>query len=131
MRLEHDLLDHLTLEDPEIGRGWRRLRPPRVQREVVGGDEATFAEDRGPLEHVAQLAHVPRPVVSEERGLRLFGQARGGKGQRTADVLQEGAGEMREVVLPLAQRRDPEPAHTQALVEALAELSSRTTPAAA
>src|SRR5207245_3328888 len=61
-RLEEHLLDHLPLEGAEIGGRRRRGRARRVEREVLVGDEATFTQDGGPLEHVAQLAHVARPV---------------------------------------------------------------------
>src|SRR5207245_3003770 len=108
----------------EIGGRRRRGRARRVEREVLVGDEATFTQDGGPLEHVAQLAHVARPVVRDQRGLRLFGQAGGGTDERACEVLQEGVGEQGDVALPFAQRWDPDLEHVQPVIEVLAELST-------
>ena len=53
-----------------VGAGRRSSRAERG-REVLGADDVAGAHDDEPLDHVAQLAHVARPVVGEEVGERL------------------------------------------------------------
>src|SRR5262245_35322509 len=45
------------------GRGSCVARCGQAQRQMLGGDDASFAENHGPLDRIAQLAHVARPRV--------------------------------------------------------------------
>jgi hypothetical protein len=47
-----------------------------AQRQIVSGDDGPVAHDQGTLEDIAQLAHVARPVVRQQRIARVIVQAR-------------------------------------------------------
>src|SRR4029434_9600965 len=72
------LFNGLALEDPQIRAAQRWHRLPDGQREVLGVDKRLFAHDPRPLEHVAQLADIARPIVPAQRLHCRGRQFRGG-----------------------------------------------------
>src|SRR5262249_46797933 len=102
-RLLERALDSRALQQPEIGRldrgsreGMRGLLRRRLrlalrggEGEVLAGDEPTFAEDRGPFEGVAKLAHVARPVIVEESRTGFARDARRRSPQRLGDLREK------------------------------------------
>jgi len=88
----HDPLDRLTLDDAQVRRlgRHRRRRPLGVERQMLSRNETALAEDRGTLERVAELAHIPGPYVPQQGGLRILGEAGWRATERLADLLQEG-----------------------------------------
>ncbi len=103
------------------GRRPRLFERARGQLQHLRADVRPVGQERDPLQHVAQLAHVPRPVVGQQPLLGLGGQGLGGQPVVRADARQEVLGEEDHVAPPLPQRgqaqgHDPEP-----VVEVLAE----------
>src|ERR1700681_4506106 len=107
----HHLLDRLALADVQIV-GVRYGGGPlavgggtlAVQRQVLGGNQGSLAQDRRALERVAKLPDVARPVVPQERVLGVTGQPRRRAAERLADVLQERVGEDQDVALAVTKR---------------------------
>ena len=96
----------------------------RCNRQVLGRDEAAVGEDRGPLEHVAQLPHVARPAVREQRRLGLVGDAGRCAAERAAEFIEELRGERDDVFGSLPQRRQVDVEHLQAVEQVLAEVAA-------
>src|SRR5262249_38191475 len=80
---------------------------------------AAGAQD-GPLDHVAELAHVPGPRVAHELGQGLVGNAVDPLLARHLAVAQELAHQQRDVLDALAQRGDAQRHDVDAVVEVLA-----------
>src|SRR5881296_4207761 len=91
---------------------------------------AAAAQDRGPLDHVGELANVPRPRIAQERVERGLGHGLEPLAELLAVLAREIGDEQRDVLPPLAQRRDvnredlqpivqvgPEPAFLDGLLE--------------
>ena len=68
-------------------------------------DEGAFTENRGPLQDVAQLSNVSRPVILEERLSCLARQTSRWPAEGPADLLQKGLAQRHDVGGTLAQRR--------------------------
>src|SRR3989442_1370976 len=68
-----------VLERPvaRLARRGRRLLGTQGRRQVVGRDDVARGHDDEPLDHVAQLTDVARPVVGEEIAHRLARQRLG------------------------------------------------------
>src|SRR5690606_26833456 len=78
-------------------------------------------QDHGALDDVLQLADIPRPVVAlQQRGL-LPRERERRVAELLAGALEEMACELHDVVAALAQRRDVDREHAEAIVEILAE----------
>ena len=103
-------------------RGRRRWRH---QREMLGRDEPPVAENRRPLEDVAQLADVARPVVLNQQAACLTRDPAGRPAESPRDVGQERLAQRQDVVTPVTQRWQPDREHIEAVIEVLAELSVR------
>ena len=93
---------------------------PHAHRKVLGLDRAAIGQNERPLDHVLQLADVPRPQVALEHLDRLLGGLHGalGNDRRAADEVIH---QQRDVALSLAQRRDVHGEHVEPVVEVLAE----------
>jgi hypothetical protein len=50
--------------------------------------DRAIAQDCRALEHVAQLAHIRRPAVSQQRVARLIGQTRRSTAHRLAELAR-------------------------------------------
>ena len=87
------LRDHVALDGAQVGCRCvdrrQRTAPRSVQRQVFRRDQAAFTENRGPLERIAQLPHVSRPVVVHERLLGVACQTRRGPPERPADLFEK------------------------------------------
>ena len=57
------------------------------------------------FDHVAQLAHIARPVVVYQRLSQRLGDAMARSCHAVGELLEEMFGQQRNVLLPLAQRR--------------------------
>src|SRR5215468_2413213 len=90
-------------------------------RQVLGPDHVSRRHDDEPLHHVAQLAHVARPVVGEEVGEGLHGHRLGAapvlRREEGDEVLHEGG----DVLLAPAQRGHLDGNDVEAVEEILAE----------
>src|SRR5262249_24193642 len=115
----HGLLDGLALEDAEVGVAQRWGIGPDGQREGLGVDEPSVAENRCPFEHVSQLADVAGPVVTVQCLYRVWCQI----GRGAAKFAEKACGERQNVVAPLAQRRNANVEDIQTVVEVGTEFS--------
>src|SRR5262249_22225748 len=85
----------------------------------------TFAQDRGPLEDIAELAHVARPAVAA-KALPRVARDPGWRPAQAAAVLREKRVRQRQyVIAPLAQRRQPNREDVQPIVQVLAKETLR------
>src|SRR4029453_8127696 len=97
-----DVLALYRLEAPPGGRRGGRCRAQHLGRKVSGLDLLPLAQDDRALNGVQELADVARPAVRLERGES--------RGAEPLDAVRgvgpdEGIGQQRHVVPPLAQRR--------------------------
>src|SRR5438046_178305 len=106
-------------------RDWPR---PQRRRQVGGADHGALGEQDRPLEHVLQLADVARPRVSGEGGQRVVLDPLDVLLQASVVLLPEMLHQQRNVVPPLAQRRQVDGDDVQPIVEVLAEPSRRDLP---
>src|SRR5438093_46824 len=102
----------------------RRRRCEVRQTEGAGADLGLGREQRDSLHQVAELAYVARPRVGQERRARVGGERLGRHAVVGARPAQKVLGERQDVARPLAQRRQREGEHGQAMVEILAEASA-------
>ncbi|OLB18888.1 MAG: hypothetical protein AUH12_01385 [Gemmatimonadetes bacterium 13_2_20CM_69_8] len=107
---------------PFARRGSRRAVLGHDTRHVVRADRRSRCENREPLHQVRELAHVPRPAV---RGEQLHGAGVEPHRSPQAPGLprREMLHQRRNVLGPLAQRRDVHRQHVQPEQQVLAELS--------
>src|SRR5437764_5177126 len=106
-------------------RDWPR---PQRRRQVGGADHGALGEQDRPLEHVLELADVARPRVSGEGGQRVVLDPLDVLLQASVVLLPEMLHQQRNVVPPLAQRRQVDGDDVQPIVEVLAEPSRRDLP---
>ncbi len=95
-----------------------------VRRQHVGVDHrvrVAAGEDHQPLDVVAQLAHVARPVVRLQHGHRVLADAALRQAGRLRDLVHEIVDQLGNVLAPLGQRRHADRHHRQAVIEILAE----------
>src|SRR6266853_997842 len=104
-----------------------RLRVAGTERrgQILRRDDVVRAHDHEPLHHVAQLAHVARPVVGEEVGERLDRDRLGPLAVLGREHGHEVCDEGRQVLLPLTERRHLDRDDVQAVVEILPEPARR------
>ena len=113
-------------------RARRRPAPDRVARaeqdaggEAAGPHRAAGAGLHDPLAGVLELAHVARPAIARE------GVAHRGRDRRRVDAAlrreaaEEEVGQQRDVFLALAQRRQHDRQHVEAVEQVLAEVPLR------
>ena len=91
---------------------------------MVRVDERAFTENRGPLQDVAKLSNVSRPVILEKRLSCLPRQTSGWPAERPADLLQKGLAQRHDVGGTLAQRRNLDVEDAEAVEEVLAKLAA-------
>ena len=111
----------------EFGRGrclrrWNHLGLHFLPQHL-GADFGRGAEDRHPLDQVFQLPDVAGPIVLRHLGQRLGREVEVDPAVVQGRPLQEAAGQLGNVFLPLPQRRHPDGDDVQPVVEVLAELS--------
>src|SRR5437016_8552570 len=106
-----------------LGRGTRRggPRPPELVGQVLGGEHLLLRERDAAFERVRQLAHVAGPVIGAQPRERLLGDPGHRLAALTRRAPHQVIDEQRNVLAPLAQRRELERHHLQAIVEVLAE----------
>src|SRR5207247_4773696 len=126
-RLRYRRLDLLALEavrpvleDARGGAVPRRLLEP-LGEEIVGDRRARRREQHGPLELVGELAHVARERVAGEERECLLARLRDRLLHLARQAGEQVARERRDVLAPVAQRREPDREDAQAVVEVLAE----------
>ena len=108
------------------GAGRRRCggagrRRPAGELQVVAGDLRAAGQDQRALDHVLQLADVPRPGVGAERGHRRGVDPAHRLAGAGRVLLQEVLGQMRDVARPIAQRREQDREDVQAVIEILSK----------
>ena len=83
----------------------------RRRGQVGQPDEVPRAHDDGPLQHVAKLAHVPRPRVAAKHGEGRLVDAPDGSTVSLVELLEKDSDELSQVLGTLAQRRQREREH--------------------
>src|SRR4051794_14625108 len=101
----------------------RRRLLGQHRRQVLRLDERARRQDRRALDHVAQLADVPRPAVVFEHAHRLLIDAGDVLLIARVEFVDERLDEQRQIVLALAKRRQAERKDVEAVVQILAQLS--------
>src|SRR5207247_2503486 len=94
---------------------------PKVGRQPWRIEPVTAAEHEGPLYDVLQLADVARPAVGLEDRERLRRHAAYGPAELRRQAPDEVCHEERDVLPPLAERREMDRDHVQAIEEVLSE----------
>ena len=84
-------------------------------------DPVARRQDDRPLDDVAQLADIARPVVRLERRHRLLRQRRRRDPPLGGEAGEEMVDQLGNVLAPLAQRRNPHRHDVQPVIEVLAE----------
>ena len=87
-------------------------------------DAGLRIHDHDALHQIAQLAHVARPGIFFERAQSLFGQFLGLAPVGGGEFLQEMIRQQAHVLDTLAQRRDMERHHVQAVEQILAKIAA-------
>ena len=104
---------------PRVGRGGRRGNGR--QAEMLDGHHRHLGQERDPLHHVRELAHVPGPRIGEQGSPRLRREAARGHAVLGARPIEEVGREAEHVLAALPERRDGEHHHGEPVVEVLAE----------
>ena len=86
-------------------------------------DASALRQHHAALDDVAQLAHVAGPRVGLERLPRLVRQSLDLGAVAAVAVIDEARHQQRDVLEPIAQRRQMQAQHIEAVVEVLAELA--------
>ena len=81
----------------------------------------TLRHDRGPLQRVVQLSHVPGPVVFEQGAPCAVGQCRNGPSERPPDVIEKRVAQQGDVASPLPNRRERDIEQLAPVVQVVAE----------
>ena len=82
------------------------------------------AENRGPLEDVAQLANVAGPVIVEQQPARITRDAGRRPPEAAAVFVEERLTQRQHVLFALAQRRQLDREHVEPVEQVLAELAA-------
>ena len=88
-------------------------------------DAVAGREDQRPLDDIAELADIARPVVRLERRHRLVRQRRRRDPPLGREAGEEMVDQLGNVLAPLAQRREAHRHDVQPIVEVLAEAALR------
>src|SRR3989449_10207851 len=99
----------------------RRVARLSLEPRLIDGKGLALAQDHGALDHVLQLAHVPRPVVRLQQLQRLLSDGADPLSGLLGVALDQIFGQDRNVDHALAQRRDPDGKHIEAIEEVRAE----------
>src|SRR5581483_10436836 len=127
LRLLERLRDHVALEaieglvETETRRGVPRRRRGLAEVEQPDAHGVRPAEDDGALDRVLELAHVPRPRVLLEEPERGLGDLRYAAGATLAELPEKVADEIPDVLVALAERRDPDLDDAEPVVQIRAE----------
>src|SRR5438445_728234 len=105
------------------GRRRRRRAPQHVVGQVLDADEPRPAQHHRPLDDVAQLAHVARPVIALELLVRLAGEAADLAVVLPIELLDEALAQQRNVLAALPQRRQVDREDVEPIEEVLAQLA--------
>src|SRR5271168_2575065 len=107
----------------------RNAHPQRAMtnriRQVVKRDRFGTSKVRGSLQGIVQLAYVSRPSIADQSLRRLRRQTKFGTTGGARHSLQHQLGERKDVLGSLAERRQSECDHVEAIVEIFAETSGR------
>ena len=95
--------------------GVRDIGIGKRQRQVGRADGVARCQGRQPPAHVLQLAHVARPRLCLQALQRRRGQLLHRRSQPACGVGEEVRGQLRDVLAALAQRRQPQPHHVEAV----------------
>ena len=93
------------------------LRDMELERQVVVGDPLAVAGRDDALDQVLELADVARPPVVAEHAQGRFGDAFDVLVEPRVVARRKNSAELRQVVEPLAQRRQPHRDHVEAVEE--------------
>ena len=104
------------------GPGWRSSRRVGL-RQMLGADLPSSRDDRRALDGVAQLPDVARPGAGRELIEHVVPERRRAAGQ--VQEAEEMAGQGRDVLAPVAERRNPDREDAEAEEEVLAEFARR------
>ena len=108
---------HLELRHVKTG------RPTHMIGNQFGANAAVRRENDCTLDDILELSHVPRPVVLREQIERVWRQLEARLLILVAVLVQEVLYEQRNVVLPVAQRRQADRDHVQAVEQVFPELA--------
>ena len=97
------------------------LDPALIELDVGRLDHLARREERRLLDDVPELAHVARPVVREEALDPLLREAPARRPVALRVFAEEAVGDRHHVLAPLAERRERDGEHVEAIVEVLAE----------
>src|SRR2546430_13425715 len=103
----------------------RRVARVSLEPRRIDGKGLALAQDHGALDHVLQLAHVPRPVVGLQQLQRLLSDGADPLAGLLGVALDQIFGQDRNVEHALAQRRDPDGEDVKTIEEVLAERATR------
>ena len=120
--------DRRRLGDRQLGQRRRRTRRRRAEqhagRQAADAHRAAGAGLDDPLARVLELAHVARPAVARRTRDAPPAKSSGTSMPRSrAKRLKKKSRQQRDVLAPLAQRRQHDRQHVQPVVQVLAELA--------
>src|SRR5438445_7040919 len=90
---------------------------------MLGADQPALTQNRRALERVAQLPHVARPVMFQERLSRVARQAGRRTPERLADLLKKRLAEGQDVGFPFAQRSNADVEDLEAVIQVFAKIA--------
>ena len=93
-------------------------------REFVDVELFAVGQHHGAEDRVLELAHIARPAEAGEQRKRLRAQRAHALALLGGDAGKEMAGELGDVLRPLAQRRHGDRKHVQAVEQVLAEAAA-------
>ncbi len=100
----------------------KRCRISRYRQiDLLGAKLVPLQQRHGAIEAVAQLAHVARPAISSQIVCHVAGKARAWTLQFAGKARDKLLGQHHDIRLALAQRRQRQTQHVEAIVEILAE----------
>src|SRR5258708_1568594 len=91
---------------------------------MLRADQPALAQNRGPLERVAQFPNVPRPVVLEQRLSRRSCQAGRRTSERLRDLLEERVAQQHDVARALSKWYQTDVEHLQPVEEVFAKVAT-------
>ncbi len=113
-----------VLRQRQKARGGGARLPRELSRQVAEAYHARDAERDRAFDHVLELANVAGISVLLDGARRVGGEAEHVLAHLSGKAPQEALGEERDVLAPLAERREIEPDHVQAVVQILTELAA-------
>src|SRR4030095_4752468 len=87
-------------------------------------DERAFAQNRRPLQDVAKLSNIPRPVILEKGLSRIARQTSRWPAEGPADLVQKRFAQRHDVGATVAQRRNLDVEDTQAVEQVFAKVAA-------